>query len=101
MRLLFIGGTGNISAYCVDLALQRGDEVTLLNRGQREAAFAGPVKTIVGDRHTPGLLRQVAESGHYDVVADFIGFTPEHAEADVAAFAGQTGQFIYISSVAA
>lgn len=32
MRLLFIGGTGLISSACVELALQKGMEVTLLNR---------------------------------------------------------------------
>ena len=102
MKLLFIGGTGNISAHCVELALRMGGyEITVFNRAQRKVAFDGPVTTIVGDRHDRALLRQVAESGHYDVVADFIGYTPEEAEDDIRAFTGQTGQFIYISSVAA
>ena len=34
MRILVIGGNGNISWYCVDEALRRGHEVWELNRSQ-------------------------------------------------------------------
>ena len=101
MKVLFIGGTGNISTYCVELALARGHEVTLLNRGREEARLGQPVETIHGDRHDRGLLRRVAEEGRFDVACDFIGYTPEEAADDVAAFSGQVGQLIYVSSVAA
>ena len=33
-KVLFIGGTGRISAHCVDNAIARGFEVFVLNRGQ-------------------------------------------------------------------
>jgi hypothetical protein len=36
MRVLFIGGTGNISAACSRLCLERGMEVFHLNRGLRK-----------------------------------------------------------------
>ena len=101
MKILFIGGTGNISTYCVEQALARGCDVTVLNRGLTPARFSRPVRTIVADRHDVAGLRAVATAGHYDVAVDCIGFTPEEAADDVTAFAGQVGQFIYISSVAA
>jgi nucleoside-diphosphate-sugar epimerase len=34
MKILFIGGTGIISSACAQLALERGHELYLLNRGQ-------------------------------------------------------------------
>ena len=37
MKILFIGGTGTISSACAQLALARGFELTLLNRGNRPA----------------------------------------------------------------
>jgi nucleoside-diphosphate-sugar epimerase len=92
-----MGGTGNISSACVQLALERGMEVTLLNRGQRTTAFDGRVATITGDRNDPAVLRRVAE-GNYDVVANFIAYTPEQVELDIAALQGHVGQYIYISS---
>jgi nucleoside-diphosphate-sugar epimerase len=98
--VLFIGGTGNISTYVVELALERGYDVTLLNRGRREWVFSRPVSTIVADRHDRTRLSDIALA-NYDIVADFIGFTPGEAQDDIAAFVGHVGQFVYISSVAA
>ncbi len=34
----------------------------------------------------------------FDVVADFVAFTPDHIETDLALFGGRTKQFIFISS---
>jgi nucleoside-diphosphate-sugar epimerase len=98
MQVLFLGGSGNISSACVELAVKRGYEVTLFNRGQRPTEFGEGVKTIVGDRNDAGRLRQVAEEGHYDIVANFIAFTPDQIETDLAAFQGRVGQYIFISS---
>ena len=103
MKILFIGGTGNISSACVALALRRGYEVTLLNRGIRPASapFPAPVKTIQGDRNDVALLREVAEGGGFDVVANFVGYKPEQIEGDIRAFAGQVAQYVFISSASA
>jgi len=98
MRVLFIGGTGNISSACVERALERGYEVSLLNRGQSPCAFQGPVHVITGDRNDPAVLRQVAQSASYDVIANFVGYTPAQVELDIAAFAGRMGQYVFISS---
>jgi len=101
MKVLFIGGTGNISSACVELALQRGYVVSVLNRGVRPATFSKPVTSIVGDRNDAALLERVAREGHYDVVANFVGYTPDQAKIDIAAFAGRVGQYVYISSASA
>jgi len=98
MRVLFLGGTGNISTVCVERCLSLGYQVTLLNRGQRNASFSRPVTCIIGDRHDTDLLRRTAMDYHYDAVANFIGFTPEEIESDIAAFQGQIGQYLFISS---
>ena len=37
MKVLFIGGTGLISSACVELAVARGMDVVLLNRGNAPA----------------------------------------------------------------
>ncbi len=98
MKVLFLGGTGNISSACVELALARGYDVSVFNRGQRQPAFSRPVRSIVGDRNDATKLHEVAEAERYDVVADFVGFTPDQIEKDIAAFAGRVGQYLYISS---
>ena len=100
MRILFLGGTGNISTACVERALALGYKVTVLNRGNHPLAFSQPVAQLVGDRHDPQVLAAAAAQ-HYDVVANFLGYTPDEVALDFAAFAGQVGQYVYISSAAA
>ena len=101
MHILFIGGTGNISSACVELSLQRGHRVTLLNRGRQPSPWGQAVRAIQGDRDDPALLRRVAEETRYDAVADFACYRPEQVEAAVSAFGGRVGQYVYISSASA
>ncbi|NLG28672.1 MAG: NAD-dependent dehydratase, partial [Chloroflexi bacterium] len=101
MRVLFIGGTGNISAACVEESLARGHDVTVLNRGRVPLAFTRPVAAIVADRNDAASLATIARSQHFDVVADFIGMLPHQVQSAILAFTGQTGQYIYISSASA
>ncbi len=101
MKILFLGGTGNISTACVELALDKGYDVTMLHRGKTTWDFSRPVESVIGDRKDPVFLGQVAKDGHYDVVANFIGYTPADVELDLAAFSGRTGQYIFVSTAAA
>ncbi len=100
MRVLFIGGTGNISAACVERALARGHDVTILVRGQRPSPFGDRVRQITGDRDDPRALQEATE-GHYDVVANFLGFTPDQLGRDIDAFSGRISQYVYVSSASA
>ncbi len=99
MRVLFLGGTGIISTACTRLAVARGFEVTLLNRGQRPA--------IPGTRHVQGDANDAASvtaafgGETFDVVADFITFTPQQLEQRLALFRGRVGQYLFISSASA
>jgi nucleoside-diphosphate-sugar epimerase len=98
MKVLFLGGTGNISTACVEHALAQGHEVAVLNRGQRPSPFASRVETIVGERGDAQLLRSAAETGGYDAVVDFLAYRPEQVEAAVEAFGTRVGQYVFISS---
>ncbi|NLD73401.1 MAG: SDR family oxidoreductase, partial [Chloroflexi bacterium] len=97
MRVLFIGGTGNISTACVERALAVGHRVTILTRGRREAAYGGRVEEVVGDRDDPAVLAALGER-RFDVVANFLGFRVEQIERDLEAFGGRCGQYVFIST---
>jgi nucleoside-diphosphate-sugar epimerase len=101
MRVLFIGGTGNISTDCTKEALAQGYQVCHLNRGQRPSEVAADVTTFRADVRNPEQVRQVLADEEFDCVVDFIAFTPDHVQADIDLFAGRTGQFIFISSASA
>jgi nucleoside-diphosphate-sugar epimerase len=100
MKVLFIGGTGIISTAVTRLALAKGIELYHLNRGKRASAPDG-VQTITADIHQIEQARQALGDHHFDVVVDWIAFTVEHIERDLALFAGRTKQFIFISSASA
>ncbi len=100
MKILFLGGTGNISTACVEHALARGHEVGLLTRGHRPAPFGPRTEVFRGDRDDAGALRRAAAS-RWDAVVDFLAYTPPQVDAAVEAFAGRTGQYVFISTAAA
>ena len=96
MKVLFIGGTGNISTPVSRLALERGMDLYHLNRGNTKVVMSG-VKTILGDINKPKELSELANH-HWDVVVNWIAFTPEDIERDISLFKGKTKQYIFISS---
>jgi len=98
MRVLFLGGTGNISTACVEHALARGHHVGVLTRGHRPARPG--VEAIVGDRDDPGALRRAADR-RWDAVADFLAYTPAQVDMAVSAFARRAGQYVFIGTAAA
>jgi nucleoside-diphosphate-sugar epimerase len=53
MKVLMIGGTGNISSSITRLLLARGDDVWLFNRGTRRELEVLGAKYIVGDLRDP------------------------------------------------
>jgi nucleoside-diphosphate-sugar epimerase len=95
--VLFIGGTGQISLPCVKLAVEAGHKVTVFNRQKTDAELPKGVATVSGDLNDPAALAELARQ-KFDVIAQFFVFLPEQMQRDIAAFAGNTGQYIFISS---
>ncbi len=98
MRILFIGGTGNISLDCTHAAAEKGYELFHLNRGSHPERVPGGVTTLQADirdaQHTKKALRGM----RFDSVVNWVAFLPEHIEQDVAVFSGITDQYVFISS---
>jgi nucleoside-diphosphate-sugar epimerase len=100
MKVLFIGGTGIISSAVSRLAVERGIELYHFNRGKSHRKIEG-VKNISGDIRNVEETKQVLKDYFFDVVVNWITFTPEHVQADIEIFAGKTNQYIFISSASA
>ncbi len=99
MKALFIGGTGTISGAITKLAIERGWELYLLNRGNRELPEGA--RQIQADIRDEAGVREKLSGLRFDVVADFIAFTPDQLERDYRLFAGKADQFLFISSASA
>lgn len=100
MKVLFIGGTGIISSACSELAVAKGITLYHLNRGRSHRKIAG-VKQITGDIRDKKEIQNILERYTFDVVVNWICFTPEHLRTDLEVFRGKTGQYIFISSASA
>ena len=102
MKALFIGGTGTISMAISKLLLQKGWDLYLINRGNRNSV-AGLEKAnfITVDINDEKAVADKIKDMHFDVVCDFIGFVVPQLERDYRLFKGKTDQFMYISSASA
>jgi nucleoside-diphosphate-sugar epimerase len=108
MRVLFLGGTGIISSATAELAVARGMDVAVLNRGLRGPPPPG-ARLIEADVHdAPATSRAVAAAAGgdhgrpWDAVVDFIAYTPaDVAERIALCQAARVRQYIFISSASA
>jgi nucleoside-diphosphate-sugar epimerase len=100
MKILFIGGTGFISTAVSRLAIDKGYELYLLNRGLQLPDLPG-IHHLVADVHRPDEVRLALLGMEFDVVVDWIAYTPEDIERDLELFRGRVKQFVFISSASA
>jgi nucleoside-diphosphate-sugar epimerase len=98
VRVLFIGGTGNISLAVTRLLAEQGVEVTVLNRGSTDAPLPDGVRTIRADIRDAAAASEALRGQQFDVAVDWVAFTPEHIELDIQLFSGIVSQYVFISS---
>jgi nucleoside-diphosphate-sugar epimerase len=97
MKVLFIGGTGVISAAVSRVAVAEGVELYLLNRGLRNVEVPGS-HCLTADVRQPEEIRASLRGLQFDVVVDWIAYTPDDIERDLELFRGRIKQYIFISS---
>jgi nucleoside-diphosphate-sugar epimerase len=101
MKVLFIGGTGLISEAVSKLALEKGIELYLFNRGLHLDAIPQGAYVITGDIRDAEASKAILKNYSFDVVVDWVAFTPEQVQVDLDIFQGKTNQYIFISSASA
>jgi nucleoside-diphosphate-sugar epimerase len=101
MRVLFIGGTGIISSACSELAVRRGIDLYLLNRGESIRQPVAGAIVLQGDFRQRESTQAALGELSFDTVVDWIAYSPEQVQNDIELFRGRTGQYIFISSASA
>jgi nucleoside-diphosphate-sugar epimerase len=102
LRVLFIGGTGRISSACGPRALAAGHTLTLLNRGTTSIRpVPAGAEVLRADVRDPEQVRAAIGNRDFDVVVNFVAYTPDQVQSDVDTFTGRTGQYVFISSASA
>ncbi len=101
MKVLFIGGTGCISSACSNLAVERGIELYLLNRGETNRPVPKTATILHADIHDKQSVINALGDLQFDSVVNWIAYNEADIEADLELFRGRTNQYIFISSASA
>src|SRR5207244_4277779 len=93
---LVLGGTRFLGRHLVQAALERGDRVTLFNRGRTNPDLFPEVEKLRGDRtRDVSALRE----GSWDAVVDVATYLPRVVRLSVDALRHQVERYVYVSSV--
>lgn len=101
MKILIVGGTGVISYEVVNEALERGFEVTCINRGKSKTQkLPSNVDVFICDYRDEKKLRSFLEDKYYDTVIDVLCYTENDIDYSVSLFKDKCSQYIFFSSCA-
>jgi 2'-hydroxyisoflavone reductase len=96
MKLLVLGGTKFLGRHLVDVALDRGHEVTLFNRGRTGPELFPDLEHVLGDRDG-GLTPLQGRS--FDGVIDTSGYVPRVVRQSAELLADIAGFYAFISTI--
>jgi nucleoside-diphosphate-sugar epimerase len=96
MKVLFIGGTGNISAECVEWLRKQAQDITVVTRGKNPVAPG--CRALVADRFDRESFRRAIQRLRFDVVVNFLGFDLPELDIDFELFRSRVRQYVFISS---
>jgi len=97
MKVLYIGGTGEISYACVLESALSGHHVTVLNRSQTDQPLPEGIRQVAGDLEGDAAYAGLGQES-FDSVCQFVAFDSARLDRDLHTFAGRTGQYVFIST---
>jgi len=101
LKVLFVGGTGKISSAVTALAVEKGFEMYLLNRGETDRPVPDGVQVLSGDIRDVNSAKAAIGDLKFDTVVNWVAYTEEHINTDIELFRGRTNQYVFISSASA
>lgn len=96
MHLLTLGGTQFLGRHVVEIARERGHEVTMFHRGRTGADLFPDVERVLGDR-VADLSRLAGRT--FDAVVDLCGYKPADVAAAATALSGHADAYLFVSSL--
>ena len=88
MNLLIVGGTGVLSTAVVRVALAKGMNVTVINRGNRKGRIPEEVELIRSDIKDSVFIKSALEGRHFNAVIDFLCYNKEQTAYSLELFKG-------------
>ncbi len=99
MNILVIGGNSFFGKKLVKNLIDEGEEVTLLNRGNKDDGFGDKVNRLKCDRTDQEALVKIIGNMNFDVIYDQVCFDYKTAKAACEVFEGKVGHYIFTSSM--
>jgi 2'-hydroxyisoflavone reductase len=94
VKILVLGGTQFLGRAMVEAALDRGDEVTLFNRGETNPLLFPDVEKVRGDRATDAI-----PDGQWEAVIDTSGYVPGVVRRSAEALKDSVERYVFVSSI--
>jgi nucleoside-diphosphate-sugar epimerase len=105
MKALVLGGSQFVGLHTVRELIARGDEVTVLNRGQTATDLPEGVERLVADRRDGESMRAALQGREWDAVFDVSGFIMvamgSNMQDMVDLLDGNVGAYVFTSSIMA
>jgi len=100
LSVLYLGGTGTISASCVRLSVETGMRVAVVNRGRNDNDRKLPagVEALTADVADDAALAAAISDRTFDAVVNFLSYDTGDVARMVAFFGPRTRQYVHISS---
>ncbi len=99
MKVLILGGTGLASTSVAQQLIDRGEEVTVLNRGRTPSRLSGRYRQWTDDLgHADACTARIRSEAWWDCVIDMVSGVPERATVVSGACAGIARQLVFCSS---
>lgn len=100
LKILILGGTGQLGPFIVERARANGHELTLFNRGRTGPDLFPDLEHIEGDRYTDlsGLEKAVADGRRWDAVIDTFTYVPKTVTDAMDVLLPAMGRFVVIST---
>lgn len=97
MKVLFIGGTGNISTSVSRAAVQSGIDLYLLHRNKGTERLEGAT-SLIADINDAAAVQKLLSKYKFDCAVNWIAFSPADVARDIALFSGRVSQYIFIGT---
>jgi nucleoside-diphosphate-sugar epimerase len=100
MRSLVFGGTRFIGLHLVSELLERGHQVTVLNRGQTGGELPPAVERLYADRDDPEAVKRALGGREFDAAFDISAYTTRALAPAVESLEGRVGRYVFCSTIA-
>ncbi len=98
MKILVIGGTRFVGRHFVELAIKKGHQITLFNRGKSNPGVFSGIEQHHGSRND-GLSNLPVSNRHWDCVLDTCGYVPRIVQASAEYLNKSVDQYVFVSTI--